>query len=1045
MANPGLEIFLLGGLTIKLAGGLVTGLEFRKAEALLAYLAGARRPVPRELLADLFWQDRSQAAALGNLRVVLTNLRQTLGAYLTITRQTVELKPDSFWLDAHDLEQKITAAKALLSANHPLSRNAATDIAAALGQYQGDFLQGVFIREAPGFDEWAVVERERLRRLAEDAHHDLIDFYLNTGEYRAGIEWAGRLLALDPLRESAHRQLMLLLARDGQTAAALTQYEACTRILAAELGLEPDSETQALYLRLKQAGGAYRHNLPAQTTPFIGREPELARLAQLLADPACRLICLTGPGGIGKTRLALQAAVERIGAFLNGVWFLPLSGMSGGEGVVLAALAEALHLSLTGTVDLKAALFHYLQDKELLIVADNFEQLVDSAGLLSALLSQCSHVKILVTSRERLNLSGETLVEVGGLSVPPESAAHLEDYSAAQLFLQSARRLVPQLTASEWVSRICQLVDGLPLGIELAATWVRVMPPEEIAHEIERDLGFLAAPLRDVPERHRSLRAVFEHSWQLLGSEEQILFSRLSVFQGGFTREAALQVTAATAQNLLTLMDQSLVQSAPGGRCDMHPLVRQFAAEKVGEATAMRQRHSAYYIDWLGQHHQNLQGPKQIEALAAIASEIENLRQAWQWLVERTEQQVEVADTLPRLEAALKGLAEFYTIRCWYEEFQEVTARTAAALTALPPTAQIEMMVAQALYQEGKSCYYNATADKAQALFEKSLAIYRRLGARGEQAEPLYGLGYLAMRAGDYAEAQTLLSEGLALARQSNQLSVMAALVNVLAEVADHQGNFALAKACDEEHVLLQRQLGNPRGLARALCGVAISFLREDAFAQAELAAAEAADLYTQVNDVMGLATAYSTRGNAAQYLELYPEAETYYRESMRLCREASDFWGEALGFHNLGELAAAQRQYGLAKQLYEESIVIYARHDIKSGQMNALADLAHACLELGDYAPARDYLQQSIQLSQDAGEVPMTLKALAAWAALLARTGQPGLSAELVRLVAAHPATEETARKWLGPIRAELGLGVMLSPASTLTLEEALQRVTQV
>ncbi len=1019
--NDLLNIYLLGGLRLERGGSPVTGIELRKAAALVAYVACVRRPVPRETLADLFWSDRSQASALGNLRVVLTNLRQTLGEHLTITRQTVELIPAAYWLDVRDLETGIDAVRPTLAASQPLSRTEATNLAASLDLYRGDFLQGVYLREADGVEEWAVVERERLRGVVENAHHDLVDFYLNIGDYRSGLEWAGRLLKLDPLRESAHRQMMLLLARNGQTAEALAQYEACRCILAAELGAQPEPETESLYARLKDSGAAYRHNLPPQTTPFIGRQAELHRLSVLLSDPTVRLITLTGPGGMGKTRLALQAAAHRIGDQLHGVWFVPLAGISTGEAGILAAIAEALGFVPSGQADLKYQLLAYLHQKEALLVIDNFEHLVESANLVGQLAQACPHLKLLVTSRERLNLSGETLLEVAGLGLPSDSANAAEASSAIQLFLQSARRLSSHLAASPAINQICQLTAGMPLAIELAAAWVRVMPPEAIAREIEQDIDFLVAPLRDVPERHRSIRAVFEHSWRLLSLPEQSVFASLSVFRGGFTLEAAREVAGASSTVLLALTDQSLVARDALDRYYLHPLLRQYAANKLAPESIAPARHAAHYTRLLGDQQTAMTGPGQAAALHRVAGEMENIRAAWDWLLSSLNQPDQVETALTMLSSSLDSLHLFYSIRCRFNEADVIFTLTAQTLESIAPTTMSDCLLARVLAHHGDSLRYSESAQRARDLSVRSEALLAHLGLKAERAEPLLSLGYLAMRQGDYDQARRCLEESLLLAREAGNLRRTAATLNLLAEVHDHQGDFVRAKECDEAHLTLQRQLGDPRGIAKALNGLAVSWLREDAFERAEAAMAEALDLFQQVGDLNGVATSYGTRGNAAQYLGWYEAAEGYYTESYKLCRDLADFWGEALALHNLGELAALRGNRAEAQRLYRECIALYRQHDIRSGLMNALADLAHCQIESGDYDSARACLRDSMTLAREAGEAPMLLKALAVWAGLLVCTDQPEQAAAVLGLVSSHPSTEETARKWLGPLRLQL------------------------
>jgi predicted ATPase len=453
--------------------------------------------------------------------------------------------------------------------------------------------------------------------------------------------------------------MMLLLAKSGQRSAALAQYETCRRHLAEELGVDPSAETQVLYTRLKAAAVPHPHNLPPQTTPFVGRETELARIANYLETPDCRLLTLVGLGGVGKTRLALQAAAANLALFQDGVFFVSLTAVDSPEALV-AHLAGALNFSPGGPLDPKAQLLNYLRSKEVLLALDNFEQLLSvpaggkqgGADWVIEILRAAPRVKVLTTSRERLNLQEEWVLEVGGLEYPQEdwimdsersslfqpsnppvfqssSLPTLQpsnSYSAIALFIQLARRVQPDFTLSDAnqaeVIRLCRLLQGMPLGLELATTWLPVLSCTEIVAEIERDLDFLATSVRNVPDRHRSMRAVFESSWSLLSEPERNVLKRLSVFQGGFRREAALQVAGASLPLLLGLLNKSFVRRDATGRYDMHELIRQYAADKLAQSPLEKEQtkdqHCAYYAEFMRQRDGRLESTQQLETVREI-------------------------------------------------------------------------------------------------------------------------------------------------------------------------------------------------------------------------------------------------------------------------------------------------------------------------------------------------------------------------------------------------------------------------------------------
>jgi len=412
---------------------------------------------------------------------------------------------------------------------------------------------------------------------------------------------------------------------------------------------------------------ARHYQLPVPATPFVGREAELTQIGALLQDGRCRLISLVGPGGSGKTRLAIQAATQSQG-FSSGVCFVGLAAVPSPEGTV-AAIADALHVpfyvpprSSLSPQEAQEQTFRYLADKEALLVLDNCEHMVSEqlAEQIAGLLAAAQGVKLIATSRERLNLPGEWVVEVTGLPFPSgDDEKDISEFAAVQLFIDGAQRAGPfAAEAADWlaIARTCQLLGGSPLGIEMAAAWTKVLSCQEIVAELERDLLALIATWRTVPERHRTLRAVFDHSWHLLSDEERDAFCRLSVFRSGFDREAAAEVADVSLSLLGALVDKSLLRRTSAGRFEIHPILRQCAAEKLSadpDRTAdARSRHARYYSEWLSRMNEKLKGGEQIAALAALRAETRNLHDAWRRLIEQQD--------LQRLHQVLPAMILFY-------------------------------------------------------------------------------------------------------------------------------------------------------------------------------------------------------------------------------------------------------------------------------------------------------------------------------------------------------------------------------------------------
>jgi len=785
-----LSIQLLGTFQVALEGEPITGYRADTAQALLAYLAmHAGSPCLRATLAGLLWSDYDQSSALTDLRQALRRLRTAIGdsdasrPYLLVTRTTVAFDSESdYSLDVDAFSAALDATKHHSHRSVETCAACAERLAEAVELYRGEFLGG-FSLDSALFEEWMVVERERLHGQALDALGHLAAYHETQGAYEESARYARRALALEPWREEAHRVLMRALALSGQRSAALAQYEACCTTLQEELGVEPGEETTRLYERihdgeelpgtrsLTEIGSL--HNLPAQLTPFIGRERELAEIAERLADPTCRLLTLIGPGGSGKTRLALEAAARELANYPHGVFFVPLAPLQSAEAIV-PTVARALSFSFYGTGDPTQQFLNYLRQKSMLLLLDNFEHLVEGAGITTRILSAAPEVKMLVTSRARLGVQGEHLYPVAGMRVPTmavtgtESVGTVRRYSAVQLFLSSALRARPDLepTAEDLghIVHICRLVEGMPLAIALAATWMQMLAPAEIAAEIERSMDILEADMRDAPARQRSMRATFDHSWSLLSAWEQEVLAGLSAFRGGFTREAAEHVTGASLRELMALVNASLLQRTPAGRYEVHELLRQYAAGRLAQSPdggeRVRGRHCAYYAAALQRLGMELKGARQRAALEEIEADSENARVAWNWAVTH-------GRAVP-LDQMADGLGGFFE---WHKGSDEGASAFGAAKEALQAVSSADEMrvLVKILIWQGFFAEQRGEIDSAQDLWQRSLAILdtpalEDSDTRPERASALDHLGW-SMRHRAHREAKGLLEQSLEIYR----------------------------------------------------------------------------------------------------------------------------------------------------------------------------------------------------------------------------------------------------------------------------------------
>ncbi|HRQ23984.1 MAG TPA: BTAD domain-containing putative transcriptional regulator, partial [Anaerolineales bacterium] len=534
---PKLRLTLLGEGSIQKGKKMVGGLPSRAAEALFLYLACNRRPVSREKLAELLWADRTSTQGLTNLRTILTPLRRELDDYLVVTRDSLAFNDKSdFWIDVDEFEARLRAFGLPDGGGIPQNEPSALELRSALDLYRGDFLEGFHLRDGQGFEEWTILQRERLRRLAREGFRFLSRYYLESGQFTEGVEFSSRWQRLDPYDEEACRAQMWSLVRTGQRAAALQCYQELKKKLSQDLDISPSPATTDVFRRLQQIDFPPAFNLPVFSNPFLGRASEVSEIGRLLTSPATRLVTVVGPGGIGKTRLVVEAARAlaegKPGQFLHGISFIPLSTLDSPQDIP-AQMAEAAGLTFQGLDTPQKQLLDFLKDREALLVLDNFEHLFDEAGsaiaLLVEILRQAPGVKLMITSRERLNLYDEIVFDISGLDVPEEEAYSAHEYSAVALFAQSARRVKRNFSLAdaeqESVATIYRMVAGMPLAIELASAWVRELSVEQIARQMKADLDFLASSYADIKAGHRSLRAVFERSWSLLSPEEQSAFA----------------------------------------------------------------------------------------------------------------------------------------------------------------------------------------------------------------------------------------------------------------------------------------------------------------------------------------------------------------------------------------------------------------------------------------------------------------------------------------------------------------------------------------
>jgi predicted ATPase/DNA-binding SARP family transcriptional activator len=703
------RIWLLGGFRVSV-GFRVIGEDawrLKRAAALVKLLALApSHRLHREQVMDLLWSELARKAASNNLRQALHAARRALdpdegSRYLVSEDESLVLCPKSdLWVDAVAFEEAAATAR---RSRDPAAYRVAVEL------YAGDLLP------EDRYEEWAESRRGELRRLYLTLLVESAELYEERGEYEKGIEPLQRAVTEEPTLEEAHAGLMRLYALSGRRRDALQHYDRLRDVLYRELGAEPNATARRLrndiatdkFPPVQSADPvqgelpvADKHNLPAPKTSFVGREHEMVEIKRALA--MTRLLTLTGAGGSGKTRLALEIARDLVGGYPDGVWLVELAALSEGE-LVPQAVAGALGVQEQRGRPLTDTLVETLRAKRILLVLDNCEHLIDAtAHLADILFSSCSRLKVLATSREALGVEGEVLWRVPPLSVPeadrsPAALGELTRYDAVRLFVERARLRSPDFEVTPQnagaVTQICRTLEGIPLAMELAAARVGALSLEQILQRLKDSLKLLTGGSRTATARQRTLRGALDWSHELLPEDERVLFRRLSSFAGGWTLEGAEAVGASggieeeDVLDLLTnLVDKSLVvtevRAADVVRYRMLEPVRQYALERLeesGEVMEIQRRHAEYFLALAEEAEPAVEGAQQATWLERLETEHDNLRAALSWSLER----VEEAELGLRVGAAL---GEFWYLRGYFGEgrrwLEEALARSNQASTA---------------------------------------------------------------------------------------------------------------------------------------------------------------------------------------------------------------------------------------------------------------------------------------------------------------------------------------------------------------------------
>ncbi len=928
---PTLHIDLLGSLTVALDDRPVRAFKYNKARALLAYMAVEARPeYPRAEICGVLWPALSESAARRNLSQVLSSFRALADAgetppWLLADTDTLRANPALDWrvdvtrflelLDQSDRHRHVGWHTCALCAGR---------LETALTLYRGDFLGTFNVGDSAPFEEWALLWRERLRQRVFGLLERLTQRAEWRGDFHTAAGLAERMTALDDLNEASQRERMRLLALDGQWAAAEAQFEQARRTLDRELGVAPSTETARLValVRERARGALIRLEPPAlrcptPRAPLIGRADDLARITDRLRGGAVRVLTLTGAPGLGKTRLALEAALALRHDYADGVVFIDLAPLTDAAEVP-GAVCAACGLAETGGRKPAEVARLRLRARHVLLVLDNVEHVLAAAGWVGDLLADCPNVFILATSRAPLRLQGEHQYELA-----PLPADH-----GVQLFVRQAAAVAPGFVAApgeaEAIATICARVDGLPLAIELVAVHVRSLTPTALLHQLSARLPALESGARDAPERHRTLRDAIDWSYTLLDAAGRARFARLGVFAGGATLDAAAAVwgepLALAALN--ALVDASLIRTVEvkgETRLTLLDTIREFAFERLADAAEVdlaRERHSAYFLDLA---EQIAAGPGWGDGHDRLARDHDNLRAALEWLA---------ANRPLDLARMAYALRKFWEVRGHLTEGRRWLAVAAERLPAAETGWLARLLQAAALLADRQG-----DGATAQAHYTAALALYETLGDERAIAKVYNGLGNAALAQSDYAGTRSALDRARAGAERFQDLSGLGAALNGLGLLESELGNYAAAHDLHRQGIAAARAASDLVGVGYGLLNLSLVETQLGEHEEARRLLVESLAVFRGIQHKPGIALLLLNLGNATEHAGDSDAAEAQFRESLQLNRELGDDGTASYPMFGLGRLALARGDLNGARRLFIESLRL--RH--ATGELRAI------------------------------------------------------------------------------------------------------------
>jgi DNA-binding SARP family transcriptional activator/predicted ATPase len=1007
MTDKTVEIRLLGVPQIRIEGRTVTEWRSRKALALFGYLVMNPKRLLRSQLATLFWGDSPETTARTNLRINLSHLNQLLPGCLNITRETVEFAPT------------VPCRVDTLEFAQLLASDDAQTLEAAIALWRGELLAGLEEIDARGFWEWLSLERSLWREKCLAAYDRLIQLYLAQGRATAATDAARGLVNLDPLREKSQQYLMTALVEQGERRQALHEYQSYTALLEAEVGAKPAAELTRLHDQIRAGASArpLRHNLPHERTPFVGYTQEVAQITAHLHQGSARLLTLIGLGGSGKTRLAVHVAQQELLNRWDGIYFVALAAATSGE--LPDLILRALGLMHRSYRDAAAILKAWLSRRKILLVLDNFEQVLDDALQLVDLLNGAPQLTIIVTARERLNLYGEHIVELRGLELPrpplnvSSPTQDLYENAAVQVFLQTARRVAPRYQPARieeaYLRELCWRLGGLPLALELMAARIREVSVSQMVAQLRQDFSLLTSEHRDVAEQQRSMTTIVAAAFASLSATAQQSYRQLSLLNDPFEVQTAMALCAVdrrTADLLLAeLTRKMLLRRTDDGRYDWHPLIQQDARDHLAANAAhlaqQQQRHRSFFGEYVGAIQLSRFGPRNHPGIHAIERVFNDLATAWHQACDQVDLAF-LAATAKNLMLYADLAFRYQTVAALLEEAVHrlrglhatlPTAPTQPAHVVLPDSpqndrgrfdaAQLVQVYDEMLLRLARVCLLMTDLDRVDALCQENARLHASAPAQvrathtaGELRTLELGLqGIVALARGDRVRCAAAMEELMAVAVALQEHGLVAVVLGHYAELASAAGDFVQATTYLTESLAIFRRIDDRSSTAVVLINLAEADYNHRQDAPAALALIEeAATLYTLEQDRVGHAYAIYKKG-WIQLETLHPLPAAWFemvRTSLDIRRDLLDKL----------EIAAT------------------------------LQLLACAEIQQGDLPAAEDNLYEALRLSVEVQALPQQMNCIGLYGLWAAARGDVQTGAELMHCALQSPACEPHIRR---------------------------------